>query len=49
VLDLVEALMNIYNEILVINYFKPFQYDVVCKFPDWPPEVRTANGTALCH
>jgi hypothetical protein len=19
------------------------------KFPDWPPGVRTANGTALCH
>jgi hypothetical protein len=19
------------------------------KFPDWPPEARTANGTALCH
>jgi len=19
------------------------------KFPDWPPEVLTANGIALCH
>jgi hypothetical protein len=19
------------------------------KFPDWPPETRTANGTVLCH
>jgi hypothetical protein len=19
------------------------------KFPDWPPGVRTANATALCH
>jgi hypothetical protein len=19
------------------------------EFPDWPPGVRTANGTALCH
>jgi len=19
------------------------------KFPDWTPEARTANGTALCH
>jgi len=19
------------------------------KSPDWPPGVRTANGTALCH
>jgi hypothetical protein len=19
------------------------------KFPDWPPEARTANGTVLCH
>jgi hypothetical protein len=19
------------------------------KFPDWPPEAKTANGAALCH
>jgi len=22
---------------------------VYAKFLDWPPVVRTANGTALCH
>jgi hypothetical protein len=28
---------------------KPFITNAIPKFPDWPPGVRSANGTAPCH
>jgi hypothetical protein len=29
--------------------FRLFKIGCIQKFPDWPPGVRIANDTALCH
>jgi len=34
---------------MVIFVIFAFYEGCIQKFPDWPPEARTANGTALCH
>jgi hypothetical protein len=38
-----------FKALLGVGWLVGWLRGCIQKFVDWPPETRTANGTALCH